>query len=68
MKIAFRLVAIALVFVAVSCGEKTAEPVVVTPPAKTAPAPVEKTEAKTKVDIKVNTKDGSVGVDVESKK
>ncbi|HUH51410.1 MAG TPA: hypothetical protein VLZ11_04885 [Flavobacterium sp.] len=69
MKTLFKLTLAALVLTAVSCTEKKEEPVPVAPvQAAPAPAPVKAEEPKTKVDVKLNSKDGTIGVDVESKK
>ncbi len=63
---------VGLVFALVSCsGEKKQEPATAEPAETTAPAqeaePAAEPEANTKLDVKLNTKDGSVEVDLEKK-
>ena len=70
MKTLFKLALTALVFTAVSCADKKEEPAPVQVIVAPAPAPAETPapeEPKTKVDVKLNTKDGTIGVDVEKK-
>ncbi len=66
MKNVFKLALTALILTAFSCGEKKQEATPVAP-VEVAPAPAPE-EPKTKVDVKLDTKDGTIGIDVESKK